>query len=90
MSNQKGLQGQYQSNPFFKMSVASQHVAAFFGYVEGIRVHDKDTSELKLAKTFVDKWNLDIDALSLNQRFTHYKLNMLEIKKTLQNTDSKK
>lgn len=85
MSNTKGLQGQYQSNPFFKLSVAQAHVQAFFGYVQGRKLEGCKMSDIALAKDFIAAWNLDVDHISLSQRYTAYLLNMKEVKKILQN-----
>lgn len=85
MNNIKGLQGQYQSNPFFKISVAQAHVSAFFGYVQGRKKEGCQLSDIALAKIFIEDWELDIDHISLSQRYTAYLLNMKELKKILQN-----
>jgi hypothetical protein len=77
----KGLQGQYQSNVFFKLSVVQAHVQAFFGYVQGRRAEGCKLSDIALAKAFIEAWGLDIDHISLSQRYTNYLLLMKELKK---------
>lgn len=67
MSNQRHKEPNYQNNVFHRFSVRQQHINMFVGYVFGRMESQEidDTSLFKLCQEWIDKFDLDIDKMTL-------------------------